>query len=100
MESRSTHVAQEARRRVSFNSTEEVGLESIVHSYGIGVDCHSRFFAICALARQADRITKYQDTCDADYHEIIDRHCSPSRDQLGWDSTEEALRAPQVERDV
>ena len=99
MDIRSTHVAQEARRRDSFNATEQVDIESIVRRYGVGADCHSRFFAICALARQADRITKYQDTCDADYHEIIGRHCSPSGNPRGWDCTEEALRAPILRRD-
>jgi hypothetical protein len=33
------------------NSIEEVDLEPIVNSYGIGVDCHSRFFQVCAPAR-------------------------------------------------
>jgi hypothetical protein len=58
MDLRSTHEADEARIRDSSNSIEEVDLELIVNRYGIGVDCHSRFFQICALVRCENEVPK------------------------------------------
>jgi hypothetical protein len=37
-----------------------VDLELIVDRYGVGVDCHSRFFQVCALARNGDSVLKYK----------------------------------------
>jgi hypothetical protein len=52
------HEADEARIRESFNSIEEMDLELIVNRYGVGVDCHGRFFQICALARCENVVLK------------------------------------------
>jgi len=57
---RSTHGAEPARTRESFTSTEGVDLELIVDRYGVGVYCHSRFFQVCALARNGDSVLKYK----------------------------------------
>jgi hypothetical protein len=43
-----------------------------VNRYGIGVDCHSRFFQICALARRDDVVLKYKDKCDAACSDLIE----------------------------
>jgi hypothetical protein len=40
-------------------------LGRIANRYGVGVDCHSRFFQACALARCDDVVLKYKDKCDA-----------------------------------
>ena len=49
---------------------------------------------IIALHGRTDvRVTALQGTLEA-ICEVIDRHCAPSRLPGGWDSTEEALRAP------
>ena len=56
----STYGAEPARIRESFTSTEEVDLELIVNRYGAGVDCHSRFFQVYALARNGDSVLKYK----------------------------------------
>lgn len=53
-----------------FNATEEVSIEQIVNRYGIGVDCHSRFFQICVLARCGDAIYRLTDRCEADYDDL------------------------------
>lgn len=58
MDPRSMHEADEARIRESFNSIEEMDLELIVNRYGVGVDCHGRFFQICALARCENVVLK------------------------------------------
>jgi hypothetical protein len=65
VDTRSTHGAQSARIGESFASTEEVDLELIVNRYGVGVDCHSRFFQVCALARSGESVLKYKDKCVA-----------------------------------
>jgi hypothetical protein len=51
--------------RKSFTSTEQLEPELIVNRYGIGVDCLSRFFQICALAGRDDVVLKYKDKCEA-----------------------------------
>ena len=48
---RSTHDAESARIGELFNPVEHVELEQIVSRYGVGVDCHSRFYEVCALAK-------------------------------------------------
>ena len=72
MDQRSTHEADEARRRVLFNSIEEMELEHLINSYGVGVDCHSKFYQICVLLRDADRIRRFSDKCDAAYKELLE----------------------------
>ena len=62
---RSTHVADEARRRHLSNATETVELDTIVNRYGVGVDCQSRFFQICALARCGDAVPPQDDAAES-----------------------------------
>ena len=71
MDIRSTHGAEPARTRESFTFTEGVDLELILDRYGVGVDCHSRFFQVCALAGRDDVVLKYKDKCEAAYKVAI-----------------------------
>ena len=68
---RSAHEAESTRVRESFTSTEEEDLELTVNRYGIGADCHSRFYQVCALARKANVVMKYKDRCDAAYEYLL-----------------------------
>jgi hypothetical protein len=35
---------------------------SIIHPYGVGIDCHSRFIQICVLARSEEKVVRYDET--------------------------------------
>jgi len=72
VEPRSTHDADRARLRDSFISTEKGGYGNLVNRCGIGLDCHSRFLEICALAGGGDQVLKYKDRCDAAHDGLVE----------------------------
>jgi transposase len=49
---------------------DTVELEQILRPYGIGIDCHSRFFSICLLVRCGDRVIRHQKEAGASYTDL------------------------------
>ena len=48
------------------------GIEvQVLKSYGVGIDCHSRFIAICVHVRNNQRIFKYMSEADTDWDSLI-----------------------------
>lgn len=43
-----------------------------LQSYGIGIDCHSRFIAVCAHVRRDGRVFRYQHDFDTDWDSLIE----------------------------
>jgi transposase len=53
-------------------SEDNQEIEQILRPYGIGVDCHSRFYAICVLVRQEDRVVRHQREAGVSYCELLE----------------------------
>lgn len=64
--------------------TTESGTEVVIHtegnqgievqrlqSYGVGIDCHSKFIAICVHVRSNHRILKYSSEADTDWDSLV-----------------------------
>ena len=43
-----------------------------LQSYGIGIDCHSRFIAVCVHVRRERRVYKYQRDFDTDWDSLLE----------------------------
>ena len=43
-----------------------------LQSYGIGIDCHSRFIAVCVHVRRDSRVFRYQHDFDTDWDSLIE----------------------------
>lgn len=43
----------------------------VLKSYGIGIDCHSQFIAICVHVRNNQRIFKYMSEADTDWDSLV-----------------------------
>lgn len=53
-------------------SEDDQQIEQILRPYGIGVDCHSRFHAICVLVRNGERVVRHQREAGASYCELLE----------------------------
>ena len=42
-----------------------------LQSYGVGIDCHSQFIAICVHVRNKHRILKYMSEADTDWDSLV-----------------------------
>ena len=42
-----------------------------LQSYGVGIDCHSRFIAICVYVRNKHRVFRYSSEADTDWNSLV-----------------------------
>jgi hypothetical protein len=47
-------------------ATEVGDTSSIIHPYGVGIDCHSRFIQVCVLARREEKVARYEESFTTD----------------------------------
>ena len=57
---------------VVIRSEGDQGIEvQRLQSYGVGIDCHSQFIAICVHVRNNQRIFKYMSEADTDWDSLV-----------------------------
>lgn len=57
---------------VVIRSEGNQGIEvQVLKSYGVGIDCHSQFIAICVHVRNNQRVFKYMSEADTDWDSLV-----------------------------
>ena len=57
---------------VVIRSEGNLGVEvQVLKSYGVGIDCHSQFIAICVHVRKNQRVFKYMSEADTDWDSLV-----------------------------
>ncbi len=57
---------------VSIRSEGDQGIEvQHLQSYGVGIDCHSQFIAICVHVRNNHQVLKYSGEADTDWNSLV-----------------------------
>ena len=58
---------------VVIRSEGDQGIEvQVLKSYGVGIDCHSKFIAVCVHVRNNNRIFKYLHDFDTDWNSLLE----------------------------
>ena len=56
--------------------------QQILRAYGVGIDCHSRFIAVCVLRREGDSVRRFEKEFGVSWRELLDA-CSWASGKAG-----------------
>lgn len=68
-----TSTISDCGTEVSINNEDLDGVEvQNIRSYGVGIDCHSRFIAVCVHVRRGTHVFAYRHDFNTDWNSLID----------------------------